>query len=130
MSIMNPTPEAREVVLQEARESGHEVVYGDPWLLLLDLDSKVALADAKAQLKRFSPHLAVQWIEMTRSKSGNWHLYVRLSYFMDRKDRLFWQATLGSDRIRAGLDWIWALKHEEECFLVELADAKREVVIL
>ncbi len=131
MSIASPSPECREEALREARDAGHEVVYGNDWLLLLDLDSKAALKDAKALLKQFSPHLFVSHVLMTRSKSRHWHLYVHLMNPLSRMDRLFWQAALGSDRTRAGLDWIWAQRgHEEECFLVELPEAKREGVIL
>lgn len=131
MSVANPTPEAREKALEEAIEAGFEIVYGNDWLLLLDLDSKAALADAKVLLKQFSPVLFVSHILMTRSKSNHWHLHVHLMDPLPRMDRLFWQAALGSDRTRAGLDWIWAKKgNEGECFLVELPGAQREAVVL
>ena len=126
MSGGNPTPEKRSKAVTTALGDGHFVVYGDPFTLQLDIDSKGAYLGAKALVIRFRERLSITRLEATQSKSkDHWHFYVRMSKPLCRADRLFWQVALGSDPVRGALDWVWMQDgHPEDCFLVEFADAE------
>lgn len=116
----DPTPKARKRARDEAIAAGHRILYGRPDVLQLDIDSDAKLEVAVALIARFTKHLDVLRVDQTKSKSGNYHLYVHLGTPLDRGDRIFWQAALGSDRVREALNWLWMRSgHTGECFLVE-----------
>ncbi|MEE8543328.1 MAG: hypothetical protein V3S94_05660 [Gammaproteobacteria bacterium] len=118
---LNPTQNARDAAVKKAKAAGHAVVYGQPHILQLDLDSHAQWEKARNLIRHFSGHIGVKKVEWTQSKSGGWHFYVWLAHPMERLTRIFWQAALGSDRTREALNWLWAeAGNEGECFLVEM----------
>lgn len=122
---LRPTEEDRETAILNAELKGRTIVYGEPYTLQLDIDSEEQHAKARELIQRFRGHIGVKAVEYTVSKSGHWHFYVRLSTPMPRAERLFWQAALGSDRVREALNWLWmADGNEGECFLIELRGAQ------
>ena len=129
MSEFVPTPEARDRALANAKEAGLEVVYGNAFTLQLDLDSKAETEEAKRMVRHFWDHLRVDRVVLTTSKSGNRHMFVSLKEPMDRPDRLYWQAALGSDKVREGLNWLWFRKgYWQECMLFEVPGAQRRIL--
>lgn len=101
--------------------AGMEVVYGQPTLLLVDVDDRGDLDKARELLGGFSKQLGVESVTERRSKSGNWHLHVRLTAPLERAERVLLQGLLGGDPVRAILDWLWVRQgHAEECFLAEV----------
>lgn len=125
----HPTLESTARSIAKATEEGLIVVYADDCSLLLDIDSAGAREHALEMIGKFAGSFKLARVEETRSKSGNWHLYVRLSEPMERQDRMFWQAALGSDPVRAALDWIWFREgYQIECFLYEKPGATYEVI--
>lgn len=117
---------ARSAAIVEAREEGMDVVFGDAWTLMLDLDSEEVYERAKGLLARLKSTLRWTSIEMTRSRSGNVHLYVYLEEPLDLMTRQLLAAALGSDPVREVLGWDYARRiGSEEPFFFELPDAPR-----
>jgi hypothetical protein len=113
-------PERRRTALAEAEREGLVVVYGDPYTIQLDLDSAEAFEEAQRRIVFARELLGIEDMRFTRSRSGNWHVYLSLSEPLDRKDRLLLAGVLGSDFKRTVLDWRWAIElNAEDCFLVE-----------
>lgn len=89
---------ALTVAIREAREAGMEVVMGDSFHLLLDIDSPESLAHYESFMGWISKDLALVEESRWRSKSGNWHIVVRSErYALSVSDRIALQACLGSD---------------------------------
>ena len=122
--------------LDEVRLEGMRVVFGDAGTLLIDVDSKAQLKLARELISWAWRLLEVVQVEQTRSKSGNWHLYVTFNREIPRTERVLLQGLLGGDPKRAILDWQWATQcdaendHRElsECFLIETPKYRREVL--
>lgn len=127
----NPSYQAREAALTVARAAGHVVLFGDEKTLQLDLDSQEATDFAIDQVRKFADSLNVIDLFRTTSKSGNAHLFVKLREPMARLDRIFYQAGLGSDRVREVLNYKWAKADRPgECFLIEVKGYQMERVYL
>lgn len=107
--------------VKAARDAGKVVNFGHDQCLLLDLDSEADARRCHEQLIKFHKLLGLALVRITKSKTeGHYHFYIDLKRPMAREDRLFWQAALGSDPTRAGLDWTWMREgFKEECFLIE-----------
>jgi hypothetical protein len=119
----NPTQEAREYEIDKAMKAGRVIVYGEPTVLQLDLDSREQYDQAASLIRHFKSHLGIDNVYWTESKSGNCHIYIDLNDPMPREDRIAWQGFLGSDRIREALNYLWFRDgRTAECFLVENAD--------
>lgn len=107
--------------LRELDQDGLEVVYGEPQLLLIDADSLSSRNLAEDLLSKFGEALGVVNVTVRRSRSGNWHLHVRLREALPRLERVLIQGLLGGDPVRAMLDWFWAREgHAADCFLAEV----------
>jgi hypothetical protein len=109
--------------LETLKGEGLEIVNGEPTLLLVDVDSYADLEKARELLGGFSKQLGVVSAEQVRSKSGNWHLHIRLAGPLPRAERVLLQGLFGGDAVRAVLDWLWVRAgHVEECFLAEVPE--------
>lgn len=116
----------RQAAIIEAQEDGYLVVYGGPRLLLLDIDSEAALTRAKELLARLRSTIRWTEVEMSRSRSGNYHLFVHLAEKRDLATRQLLAAALGSDPVREVLGWDYALRVAgDEPFFFENPKAKR-----
>lgn len=91
--------------LREAQDSGLLVVLSDPTLLLIDCDSLDAFNRVVENLRWGQRLLGIETAWFTVSKSGNRHVYVRLSEPLPQVDRVLLQGALGGDPRRALLDW-------------------------
>lgn len=118
MSESNLTPQALAKAISSGIERGFEVIQSGPRVLLLDLDSPFA----RAQYERVRPVL-LQYVDVTgsshwSSKSGNDHKVIRLAEDMPIRDRIIWQAALGSDGVKEALSLV-AINAgvEEPCLL-------------
>lgn len=117
----HPTPERLKKRLKEIEADGNLVIWGKDDVLQLDLDSPEQRVKAITLIHRFTVILNISRVWETVSKSGNAHFYVHLNSPLDRQQRIFWQAALGSDRVREGLNWVWIEDGlDGECFLIEV----------
>lgn len=85
--------------MEEAAEK-FDVVQSDATSLLLDLDTKEALAQYQRVLPKLFDNYHVVSTESWRSKSGNTHVRIELGRPMTFPERLALQAALGSDGVR------------------------------
>jgi hypothetical protein len=92
-----------------------DVIRGDPWTLLLDIDTLEAERVYKTNLPLLQRHIAcddlicVFWEHARwRSKSGNWHIVVKVKYKpgFTCEQRAMLQAFLGSNPTRELASWI------------------------
>jgi hypothetical protein len=121
--------EKRRDAVTEAMEDGYAVRYSSDHVLLLDLDSEEARERARAVLHRMKHVIGWERIHETRSRSGNWHWYVYLREARPVTERMLLQGVLGSDPIRAVLDWQTARETGDESFLFERPESKDVVLI-
>jgi len=119
----------RRDTITQATEDGMVVQYGAADVLQLDIDSPADLERAKSLLTRMKKIIGWTNVRQTRSRSGNWHLYVHLGNPIPMRERMLLQGVLGSDPVRSILDWDTA-HDQEECFLFELPGAAARVVKL
>lgn len=91
--------------LLDAQERGLLVVLSEPTLLLFDCDSIEAFNTVRSNLCWAQRLLGIEKAWYTRSQSGNWHVYARLSEPLPQLDRVLLQGALGGDPRRALLDW-------------------------
>ncbi len=119
----------RNEVIAHALQDGLTVEYGRDGMFQLDIDSPEQLEKTKGLIVRLQKLLGIERATVTRSRSGNWHVHVYLDESseafnaMSRRERVLLQAVLGSDPVRAALDWAWAVVDEDlggeaECFLI------------
>jgi len=120
MSEWMVSREARDIAIENAREEGYVVVYGNAKTIQLDIDNKTDFNNAINMLETFQDGIGITGISYSLSKNGNIHIYLSIARPLERHKRLFLQAVLGSDRKREALNWIWMEQNEnEECFLIE-----------
>lgn len=132
------TRERRDRAIATARREGLEVHYAGPQVLHLDLDTTAQHDQAMRQLEEFGARLEVRRAVETVSPGANRHLYVYLRRPMGRRDRLFWQAVLGTDPLKAALDWLWERslppelqaeeRFEDEPFMFDRPRTEKKVV--
>lgn len=132
------SPKRRSDKINEARAEGMHVVFGNEGTLLIDVDSKAQLNLARKLISWAWRLLEITAVEQTRSKSGNWHLYVTFDREIPRTERVLIQGLLGGDPKRAILDWQWATQNADlddldvgshaECFLIEVPKYRRRVL--
>lgn len=97
--------------LATARAAGYDVIQSTSETLLLDLDTPAAVAAYNRAIVVALEVLIVQGVEWWNSKSGHVHVHVRVKpgkRTESFRDRLMWQAILGSDGVREQLsyrDW-------------------------
>lgn len=96
------TPERFAIDMENARLAGFDVLIGDDFTLLLDLDGGATARLDERVLERARDLFGVESIETWTSKSGppNQHARVKLSEPLDVATRIALQAILGSDPIR------------------------------
>ncbi len=120
------SPEQQAAVIKQAKADGHEVIFGGPRTLQLDLDSKADMIKARKLIGLWSHQLGVggvgiERVSVTRSKSDNWHFYVHLEDAMPRQKRIFWQTCFRSDPNREACNRLWAeAGHKQDWFLIEV----------
>lgn len=89
--------EARALRIEEARMMGFEVVYGDDYHLLLDIDQKELSAEFWGLMSMATDRFGACVEQTWHSKSGNWHVQVSLTEPLSEVHRIALQAALGSD---------------------------------
>lgn len=125
MSNVAQTAAERKHYIEEMESLGHGIVLGGPKYLQLDLDSKESFNEALGLIITFTQHLPIKSMWQSQSKSGNQHIHIFLTEPMERRDRVFWQSALGSDRVREGLYWVRLNNGQhEESFFVECSGNK------
>lgn len=108
------TVEAKE----KAESEGFEVVLGDDYTLLLDIDSAADLDrwhQSADRLLQYGVDVVEQ--EEWKSKSGNMHVRIKMKTPLPVRQRVGLEAILGSDRKRAGLSYREAERAEFPCML-------------
>jgi hypothetical protein len=108
------------MAIKQAKAEGFKVVRGRPTRLVLDLDSDSDLHFYRTIFPRMVEEIKKRrGIDMTvieewKSKSGGYHVTIKLSKPLPIKTRLLIQACLGSDRLKEWLSLCryWAGKPE------------------
>lgn len=95
----------RENYLAQQALDGFEVLYPADNELQLDIDSQEQLDNFLHLWECFKRHIEQEYkVALTHqtftSKSGNWHIHIRLPFKVDNWQRMAWQAALGSDPMR------------------------------
>jgi hypothetical protein len=85
----------------EAKEKGLTAVVPGDHDLFLDIDDRAdfKVMDATIAVLRHN-NFGITEYKKTRSKSGNWHVYLKTELPLDPLMRIALQACLGSDRTR------------------------------
>lgn len=107
-----------EAAIADAQEKNYECVRGDDHTLLLDIDSDEDFMWFTHMLGKFAVELGVKEVLLSPSKSGNRHIQVKLWSGRDIRTRALLEATLGSDRKRALLNWFRAEEGIEGLLIV------------
>lgn len=107
---------------------GHKVVEANDTVLQLDIDSKDDLEWAVEMLLLLKENnFPIGDIKSTRSKSGNFHIYVEMKQKMPWSHRILLQACLGSDRKRELLNFLYRYEGGDgDCLLFEVPEAKEQ----
>lgn len=108
------TENLAEVIKQKESE-GFEVIKPDPYKLLLDIDSPNI--DRFMELWQNTDTLGCSFEDFWQSKSGNWHIVLRSSKKLSPKQRVYYQALLGSDQKRELLS-LQRIKRRQKNFSV------------
>ncbi len=103
------SPEALQGAVADAKASGFDVIVSTPSTLLLDLDSPEALAQYNRVLPVVKEHFGPLTEEVWRSKSGNTHVRLTLTFSLDAPWRAALSAALGSDGKREALNLVTQL---------------------
>lgn len=93
---------------RDAERKGCEIRLPNADELFIDIDSDEDYRAFLEQLDIFKEHIEVLWWHATPSKSGGrrWHVVITLGFDVDDRERVIYQALLGSDRKRELLSWI------------------------
>lgn len=101
-------------------EGQYEVVVADDLHLQIDCDNLEDVKFCLKQLKILQPHVKIEGFKITKSKSGNRHVIIKLGEQLDAYKRIALQAILGSDRVREILNFISTYKeHGNPILLIE-----------
>ena len=92
-------------VIADAQAHSLLVVFSDPKMLLIDCDSQGAFDTVCKNIQWGRGLLGAEKAWYTRSKGGNWHVYVQLVEPLPQLDRVLLQGALGGDPRRTLLDW-------------------------
>lgn len=82
-----------------------KLVVADSTTLLVDCDSSDSFETVKENIQWVQSLLGIQKAWFTRSKSNNWHVYIKLGFEMSQRERVLLQAAIGGDFRRAMLDY-------------------------
>lgn len=94
-----------------AKAHGLEVVVPDVYTLQLDIDDDTSMQTFFVMHEMLASNgVRITTERITRSKSGNRHVYLRLDRQLTDIERIAWQACLGSDRKRELLSLLSALQ--------------------
>lgn len=105
----------QKFAMEQARANGFQVVRSSPRRLLLDIDDDNAMGTYVENLAIIQEDLDVVEVERWQSKSGGWHVKLRLPHKLPVAQRALLQAILGSDLMR---EWysllrLWTGKTQE-----------------
>jgi hypothetical protein len=98
--------ESLTYALAQAKQDGLVVVTANEKVLFLDIDTEEDLDWCKSQLRILNRIAIIEDVKFSRSKSNNWHIYVKLKHPLSYTERLCLQSALGSDRKRDLLSWL------------------------
>lgn len=102
----------QRLAIQAARNAGCKVFKCSPKWLLLDLDSDIATETYENTLPIIQEDLNVIEHRRWQSKSGNWHVLLKLPRPLPVEQRMLLQAILGSDLMR---EWYSLLRVWNGC---------------
>lgn len=108
-------------------EDKYEVVVADNFHLQIDCDNMDDVKYCLKQMKILSHAVSIEGYKITKSKSGNRHVIIKLTNPYAQWERIAMQACLGSDRVREILNFVaCAMNHKDSILLIESIRTKDE----
>ena len=108
-------------------EDKYEVVVADDLHLQIDCDDVDDVKFCLKQMKILAHAVTIEGYKITKSKSGNRHVIIKLAKPYAQWERIAMQACLGSDRVREVLNLIACMMgHKDPILLIESIRTKDE----
>ncbi len=113
---LKPMSEFTGKAQKKAEELGLCVVNPNPSLLILDLDTDAMVAAFEENLKivKEADPTLIKSVTKSKSKSGNTHVYVKITRALKEMTRIGLQAVLGSDVKKEALSLAGSLKGDTD----------------
>lgn len=125
--VIDHAEQCEQKIIKEGLEGKYEVMIAEDNMLQIDCDT---IEDVKFCMKRLmilTKVIKVDGYKITKSKSGNRHVIIKLDKSYNIYERIAMQACLGSDRMREILSLANYMKdHKNPIVLIESVRTKDE----